>query len=300
MTEESKPNGRVKRAVSFGVFTVREEDDHHSIELVAPRDVPLLGPITSQLFGSELSTMPTASSLDTTTTPLTAPPSCLGLDLTTGQITLREQIITEVTVDEQEARSPWAKVMGLRRRHHEDGDSGNADMNAVSPTTRIDDSNRPNRQFRIRSRVVLRQGQRRRPRHIVLAWWFERTTAFIANHMAWTYRASFATVIVVVYLWYMAIAICFAVLIHLEMLHQPACLSSVDYGFMDAFHLSWTTLATVGYGVAAPTMATAQQRWYVCVCVCVYVKKIVTARVVKISHFVFGILQHWSERVHGI
>jgi hypothetical protein len=32
----------------------------------------------------------------------------------------------------------------------------------------------------------------------------------------------------------------------------------------------------------------------------VYVKKIVTARVVKISHFVFGILQHWSERVHGI
>jgi hypothetical protein len=283
MTEESEPNGRVKRAVSFGVFTVREEDDHHAIEMVTPRDDSLLGPsASSQLWwGSEPSTVPTASSMDTTTTTANAlaaaPRSCRGLDLSTGQIILREQTVTEVTVDQQQARSPWAKVMGLRRRLLEDGDFvSNAVTAAVSPTTRMDhDSNRPNRQYRIRSRVVVeRQGQRRRPRprHIVLAWWWERSTAFIANHLAWTYRASFVTVLLVVYLWYMAIAIWFAVLIHTEMLHQPACMSSIDYAFMDAFHISWTTLATVGYGAAAPTMATAQQRWYVrgrlCACVC--------------------------------
>jgi hypothetical protein len=272
MTEQ--PNGIVKRAVSFGVFTVREEDDHDAIEMVTPRDDPLLGPsASSQLWGSEPSTVPTASSLDTTTTtPLAAPPSCRGIDLSTGQITLREQLITEVTVDQQQARSPWAKVMGLRHRFHDEADDGSAAFNAASPTAEKPDSNRPNRQFRIRSRVVVeRQGQRRRPRHIVLAWWFERSTAFIANHLAWTYRASFATVIVVLYLWYMAIAMWFAMLIHAEMLHQPACMSSIDYAFMDAFHVSWTTLATVGYGVAAPTMATGQQRWYVDARLCLFV-----------------------------
>jgi hypothetical protein len=142
------------------------------------------------------------------------------------------------------------------------------------------------------------QRRRRRPRHIVLAWWWERSTAFIANHLAWTYRASFVTVLLVVYLWYMAIAIWFAVLIHAEMLHQPACMSSIDYAFMDAFHVSWTTLATVGYGAAAPTMATAQQRWYVSACGCyVNLSRVVGAR---FSHLEFVIWQHWSQHIHGI
>jgi Ion channel len=85
-------------------------------------------------------------------------------------------------------------------------------------------------------------------------------THVVSNYLRWTFKASFFAVTMASFVQFMIVIIIFALFIYWVDFYQPQCLvtgQEIDVNthhpnFMDAYHLSWTTLATVGYGAIYP------------------------------------------------
>lgn len=116
----------------------------------------------------------------------------------------------------------------------------------------------PVKQYRIQARHTYSDFTMSSP------WFWEHRNSSIVGFLAWTYRASFLAVLIKSYAIYIGMVIFFALILRLDGSYQPQCMSPPDIalGFMDAFQLSWSTMSTVGYGVVAPTPASATDRWY--------------------------------------
>lgn len=98
--------------------------------------------------------------------------------------------------------------------------------------------------------------------------WFDHTSehlviALLTNYFKWTFRSSFLKVILSACALYVLWIFLFAAVIYVVMKRIPECIGGTeDYFFVDAYHLSWTTLSTVGYGLIGPTVGLSSQRWY--------------------------------------
>jgi hypothetical protein len=94
----------------------------------------------------------------------------------------------------------------------------------------------------------------------------EMISSAISSYVTWTYRSSFYVTIIASYILFMVIMILFALGIYLAGVLQPDCIfvgsNQFSGHFMDAVHLSWTTLATVGYGIIGPQIPGYNKRWY--------------------------------------
>jgi hypothetical protein len=253
------PKTDIANAVSFGVFATdaNEDDDDTTLHQKVRADSGgaaaaafTMAPPPSERISrltSGSSSIGDASSDGGGMPPVLSRPYSRSLDLSMDKITMREQTITEVDVDKQEARSQWAKFLASTPN----GASSSSQSHVADPNLSQRD-----KQYRIRSRFV-RIGRRKKQ-----TWWKEQTTSTVSRYLAWTYRAPFAIVIVTSYVWFMLLTVVFAAFIYIAARHQPGCITTATFTFMDSFHLSWTTLGTVGYGAVSPTMATTEQRWY--------------------------------------
>ena len=82
------------------------------------------------------------------------------------------------------------------------------------------------------------------------------------SYLFWTFRTSFAKVLLSAALWFYVWTFTFAILIDLVGMSFPECINvnGVDFGtdsnFMNAYSLSWTTFSTVGYGLIHPATST--------------------------------------------
>jgi hypothetical protein len=90
----------------------------------------------------------------------------------------------------------------------------------------------------------------------------------ISRYVTWTYRSSFYVTIISSYIVFMGIMILFALGIYLSGVTQPSCIfvgesNQFSGHFMDAVHLSWTTLSSTGYGIVGPEIPDTNRRWYV-------------------------------------
>jgi hypothetical protein len=90
----------------------------------------------------------------------------------------------------------------------------------------------------------------------------------IKNYFKWTFLSSFVTVMLSACLAYVTCCMFFAVCIYGLMRQHPQCFvgaggPGVKVYFMDAYHLSWTTFSTVGYGLIGPAVGTLPFAWYV-------------------------------------
>jgi hypothetical protein len=84
----------------------------------------------------------------------------------------------------------------------------------------------------------------------------------INNYFHWTFRSSFVAVIISACFFYYFWTYLFAILIYGVMRTFPDCVvgSEKNSYFTDAYHLSWTTLSTVGYGLIGPAVGVQSQR----------------------------------------
>jgi len=80
-------------------------------------------------------------------------------------------------------------------------------------------------------------------------------TIVVANYLLWTFQTSSVKLFASVYALYVLLILFFAVIIHISTFFGPSCLEDKGYLFMDAVHLSWTTLSTVGYGAMTPQLS---------------------------------------------
>lgn len=71
---------------------------------------------------------------------------------------------------------------------------------------------------------------------------------WIADYLRWTFRTTFLNLGVSIALAYLTFVAFFSVLVFAANAYNPDCFSGDRFDFMDAFHLTWTTFATVGYG----------------------------------------------------
>ena len=158
-------------------------------------------------------------------------------DLATGRRTQRSQSVQHLT-EHVEAQSRWQKV-----RHW---------ITSSSQTSLLSTQH-----FRIRSK----SGETILDSFAGL--WFSNT---IQDYLRWTFRASFLEVCLSSYVAFLLLIIVFALGIWAVGQYQPECIlvgSAGDFqaakgDFVNAFHLSWTTLSTVGYGVLAPRVSTVE------------------------------------------
>jgi hypothetical protein len=131
--------------------------------------------------------------------------------------------------------------------------------NATTTTTTTDTTAKQIHHYRIRSRHASDP-----------SFWMVQTEMVanvISRYVTWTYRSSFYVTILSSYVVFMGMMILFALGIYISGRMQPTCIfvgdSNVFSGdFMDALQLSWTTLATVGYGIVGPEIPDTNRRWY--------------------------------------
>jgi hypothetical protein len=116
-----------------------------------------------------------------------------------------------------------------------------------------------NKEYRIRSRSQRDQ-----------SFWMSQTQTLataMSNYVTWTYRSAFWLALLSSYALFMVLMFLFAICIYWAGMVQPQCIvvgtSTFSGNFMDAFQLSWTTLATVGFGIIGPQSPSSDQRWYV-------------------------------------
>lgn len=162
-------------------------------------------------------------------------------DLATGRMVQRGQSVLQLDAGEAKAGSRWDKIKRRLTRAEK-----------VVTT----DSGRPvtGKVFRVRSttRDSFLEGALNTD---------NASYTFLGEYLRWTFQAAFWEVFLVTYVFFLAMSIFFAAFIYWIGRYQPECISTggadfIEAGtmFMDAFHLSWTTLSTVGYGVVAPAM----------------------------------------------
>jgi hypothetical protein len=79
-------------------------------------------------------------------------------------------------------------------------------------------------------------------------------TNWIADYLRWSFRTDFSNVALTIFAAYLTLIIFFSVLIFWTARFKAKCIFGNRNGerFMDSFHLSWTTLSTVGYGATHP------------------------------------------------
>jgi hypothetical protein len=91
----------------------------------------------------------------------------------------------------------------------------------------------------------------------------------IKNYFKWTFLSSFVAVILSACILYVICCTFFALCIFSVMWQHPECIYGAGGApgerpyFMDAYQLSWTTFASVGYGVIGPAVGTLSRHWYV-------------------------------------
>jgi len=116
------------------------------------------------------------------------------------------------------------------------------------------DNENDDRQFRIHSSATTnRANEKARFRMLDST----TLTTWTADYLRWTFQTSFLTLFASVYAVFLIIVVVFAAMIHGAAYYQPSCVfgDDFDHFFMDAMHLSWTTLSTVGYGVISPQLS---------------------------------------------
>jgi hypothetical protein len=213
------------------------------------------------------------------------------MDLSSGRENTREQFIQEVTPRSPQQRRFFSEFVGDRdgrtkahaQRRSAIADSSDNFVTNVTETVteilrlnhkerrsslvRTSEEDAPpsyHREYRIRSRC------RNDPSFSSAASSHEFTqiaATAIYKYMNWTYRSSFCLAILSSYVLYLLLMVLFALCIYGSGRIQPECIfvgsDNFTEHFMDAMHLSWTTLSTVGYGITGPKSPTSKDRWYV-------------------------------------
>jgi hypothetical protein len=138
--------------------------------------------------------------------------------------------------------------------------SGSGSGRPTGTTTTITTRRRqPKKRFRIRSvnheRTWLDASD-----HVVIE--------MIKNYFKWTFLSSFVAVILSACILYVICCTFFALCIFSVMWQHPECIDGAGASgespyFMDAYQLSWTTFASVGYGAIGPAVGTLSRHWYV-------------------------------------
>jgi hypothetical protein len=193
------------------------------------------------------------------------------LDIATGMATRRRQSIRQVTASKPANR--WSKIAARLNATaaavqaseeseaiaaQEQQENGAGDDNNVDNGCDENHGKTKRKQFRIRSTNSNADGK------ISFDMYAQRPIqVFITEYLHWTFKATFGEVILISFVWFMLLSIIFALFVFWVESYQPECLVDGNDGkayFMDAFHLSWTTLSTVGYGVIYPNIASEQSR----------------------------------------
>ena len=172
---------------------------------------------------------------------------------------LRQSVVTTMPPPSDSAATPMDKVAGKTTTNQEEEEYV---VSSSGVRTTTNSTTKPIHHYRIRSR---------NGNETTSSFWLSQTEMIangISRYVTWTYRSSFYVTIITSYIAFMGIMILFAVGIFLSGIMQPHCIfvggTKVFSGhFMDAVHLSWTTLATVGYGIIGPEIPDTNRRWYV-------------------------------------
>jgi hypothetical protein len=152
-----------------------------------------------------------------------------------------------------------------------DADTQQPEMNLDNDNINNNDNNVSNKDMNVHSQHIHRHHYRIRSRiRKDQTFWHIQTemmTQMISNYVTWAYRSSFYSTIIASYILFMGLMVLFAIGIYLIGMMDPHCIFvganslSFQSNFMDAMHLSWTTLSSVGYGLIGPT-PTSDDRWY--------------------------------------
>ncbi|KAL7560430.1 hypothetical protein ACA910_016179 [Epithemia clementina (nom. ined.)] len=81
----------------------------------------------------------------------------------------------------------------------------------------------------------------------------------VIDYLHWCFRSSFMSVLLSAFLGFLALTLLFALAIWILGHKHPKCIGGVDFEtdyFTDAYHLSWTTFSTVGYGTIHSAIST--------------------------------------------
>jgi hypothetical protein len=182
------------------------------------------------------------------------------LDIATGMTTRRTQDIREVMAERPANR--WKKMMSrMHLVEHETAESFQDSDDDQQGRINV-----PKKQFRIRSKRLDEDGR------ISFDLYAQRPVQVaITEYLHWCFKATFGEVILISFIWFMLLNMVFAPFIFWAASYQPECIVfpgddtlpddvEQSFVFMDAFHLSWTTLSTVGYGVVYPNTASQEAR----------------------------------------
>jgi hypothetical protein len=192
------------------------------------------------------------------------------LDIATGMATRRQQSIRRVEASKPANR--WNKIAARLGRVNETAAAASEESEAIAMDQQENgvgdnyhdqdgDENHGSgkrKQFRIRSTNASADGKLSFDMYAK-----SRIQNLITEYLHWTFKATFGEVILISFVWFMLLSIIFALFVFWVESYQPQCIidgnDNTAY-FVDAFHLSWTTLSTVGYGVIYPNIASQESR----------------------------------------
>jgi hypothetical protein len=180
------------------------------------------------------------------------------IDLATGTTATRRQSIRVVSFREQATgpQSKWQKMRHrfrseralLKEKEKAEDQAADAEADLVYKQYRIHSGETNEGFFASASRPDV-------------------AASLITEGYRWAIKAPFWEMGLCSSVAYLILILCFALVIFWIGKEQPECISvpseNIEDGvdFIDSFHLSWTTLSTVGYGVMSPMTPTDTARW---------------------------------------